>query len=61
MKWTPPLYKNSQALTGYRVRYERLPAFDLTGFTKIVESGGEMYAEGAGRRQVGGAQDNRAG
>jgi hypothetical protein len=37
--------QDSQALTGYRVRYERLPAFDLTGFTKIVESGGEMYAE----------------
>ena len=40
-----PYVKDSQAPTGYRVRYQRLPAFDLTGFTKIVASGGEMYME----------------
>ena len=37
--------KESQALTGYPVRYQQLPAFDLTGFTKIVTSGGELYRE----------------
>ncbi|MCL5999173.1 MAG: hypothetical protein M1546_24385 [Chloroflexi bacterium] len=40
-----PYVQDSQALTGYSVRYQRLPAFDLIGFTKIVESGGELYRE----------------
>ena len=34
-----------QANVGYRTRYQELPAFDLIGFTKIVESGGELYDE----------------
>jgi hypothetical protein len=29
----------------YKTRHERLPAFDLFGFTKIVKSGGELYDE----------------
>lgn len=33
------------ANVGYRTRYQELPAFDLIGFTKIVESGGELYDE----------------
>ncbi|MEM3047432.1 MAG: hypothetical protein QW057_10210, partial [Candidatus Bathyarchaeia archaeon] len=37
--------EDDESLTGYSPRYERLPAFDLTGFTKIVESGGEVYEE----------------
>jgi hypothetical protein len=37
--------ERSMETTGYRVRYQELPAFDLTGFTKIVESGGEVYKE----------------
>ena len=35
----------NKALTGFSTRCERLPAFDLTGFTKIVPSGGELYDE----------------
>ncbi len=34
---------DSQTLSGYRTRNLKLPAFDLTGFTKIVKSGGEQY------------------
>ena len=40
-----PYVQDSQALTGYNVRYQQLPAFDLTGFTKIVASGGWLYRE----------------
>jgi hypothetical protein len=32
----------------YKTRVERLPSFDLVGFTKIVASGGDLY-EGARR------------
>jgi len=46
--------EDNKALTGYNTKYQRLPAFDLTGFTKIVESGGELYDEvrGDGRWEV---------
>jgi len=37
--------EDNKALTGFSTRCERLPAFDLTGFSKIVESGGEVYDE----------------
>jgi len=37
--------EDNKALTGYSTKYQRLPAFDLTGFTKIVPSGGELYDE----------------
>jgi len=37
--------EDNEALTGYSPKYQRVPAFDLTGFTKIVESGGELYEE----------------
>jgi len=37
--------EDNKALAGYSSKYQRLPAFDLTGFTKIVESGGELYDE----------------
>ena len=37
--------ERSKEIAGYRVRYQELPAFDLTGFTKIVASGGELYDE----------------
>jgi len=37
--------EDNRALTGYITKYQRLPAFDLTGFTKIVPSGGELYDE----------------
>ena len=53
--------QDSQALVGYRTTYRRLPAFDLIGFTKIVESGGELYDETrqdgrwAALRDIGGA------
>lgn len=36
---------DEQANVGYKTRYQELPAFDLIGFTKIVESGGELYGE----------------
>ena len=46
--------EDSLALTGYSVSYQKLPAFDLTGFTKIVESGGEQYdaVRGDGRWEI---------
>jgi len=46
--------EDDRTLTGYSTKYKRLPAFDLTGFTKIVESGGELYdkARGDGRWEV---------
>jgi len=34
---------DEQAKMDYKTRYQELPAFDLIGFTKIVESGGEIY------------------
>jgi hypothetical protein len=37
--------EDNKALTGFSTRCERLPAFDLYGFSKIVESGGELYDE----------------
>ncbi|MEW6751250.1 MAG: hypothetical protein AB1505_09770 [Candidatus Latescibacterota bacterium] len=36
--------KDSRALVGFPVRLGRMPAFSLTGFTRIVTSGGEQYA-----------------
>jgi len=46
--------EDNKALTGYSTKYLRLPAFDLTGFTKIVPSGGELYDEvrGDGRWEI---------
>jgi len=46
--------EGDKALTGYSTKYQKLPAFDLTGFTKIVPSGGELYDEvrGDGRWEV---------
>ncbi len=40
-----PYIDQSKETTGFKVRYEKLPAFDLTGFTKVVASGGEVYGE----------------
>lgn len=37
--------QTTQPGVGYPTRCEELPAFDLVGFTKIVESGGELYCE----------------
>ncbi|MBM3240181.1 hypothetical protein FJZ31_28180 [Candidatus Poribacteria bacterium] len=34
---------DKQANVDYKTRYQELPAFDLIGYTKIVESGGELY------------------
>jgi hypothetical protein len=34
---------DEQAKMDYKTRYQELPAFDLIGFTKIVESRGEIY------------------
>jgi hypothetical protein len=36
---------DEQVNVGYKTRYRELPAFDLVGFTRIVESGGELYDE----------------
>ena len=36
---------DEQTKMDYKTRYQELPAFDLIGFTKIVESGGELYDE----------------
>ena len=36
---------DQQGDIGYKTRYQDLPAFDVTGFTKIVKSGGELYDE----------------
>jgi predicted transcriptional regulator YdeE len=35
--------RESRDVSVYRPRVETLPAFDVTGFTKIVASGGEQY------------------
>ena len=40
-----PATDDGQVQVRYKTRYEELPSFDLTGFTKIVESGGELYEE----------------
>ena len=40
-----PVTDDGQVQARYKSRYEELPSFDLTGFTKIVESGGELYEE----------------
>lgn len=37
--------QTTQSGVGYPTRCEKLSAFDLVGFTKIVESGGELYCE----------------
>jgi hypothetical protein len=37
--------QGSDENTAYKARYLELPAFEVTGFTKIVESGGEVYDE----------------
>jgi hypothetical protein len=37
--------KDNQSPVAYKTRHERLPAFELVGFTKIVKSGGELYSE----------------
>lgn len=59
-----PYLEDSLDLVGFRTRYEKLTAFDLTGFTKTVKSGGEQYGavRSDGRweilRDIGGAGDN---
>jgi len=35
--------QHNEVNVGYKTRYQELPAFDLIGFTKCVESGGELY------------------
>lgn len=51
---TTTYLEGSEKITGYKARYQELPAFDVIGFTKIVESGGELYREvrSDGRWQV---------